>query len=131
MMIIFRSSSECPTPETVLDHVADDVVQLFGKKSVAVANEAANEAMAVIGKAISLPSLTWVFNIDKNRISGQAPQHIYDKAAALEALVQWADALHLARQDTAANGTVEYSGDTVFGIKVEVWAVIDRVRFNA
>jgi hypothetical protein len=94
--------------------------------------EAVTDAMNKAGAGLGLPPIHWnsvaadggMAAVSGHLGAGQSG----DPAEWLAAAERWAAALGLRDRVTSGHGTVEWTG-VVDGVRVEVWAVVDEVKF--
>jgi hypothetical protein len=93
--------------------------------------DAVTDVMNKAGAGLGLPPISWasVAADGMEAVSGHlGVAHSGDPAEWLAAAERWAMALGLGDRVTSGHGTVEWSG-VVDGVRVDVWAVVDEVKF--
>jgi hypothetical protein len=91
-------------------------------------SDAVTDAMNKAGAGLGLPPIHWD-SVGRGAVSGHLGAGWSGNPAEwLAAAERWAVALGLGDRGTSGHGTVEWSG-VVDGVRVEVWAVVDEVKF--
>lgn len=96
-------------------------------------DDAASEVLNTHGQALGCRPLAWSVPAYDGWIqaglSGLASSGYYADADALAVISQWASAFDLTPVQRPTPGTRTYQGE-IKGVRVEVWAITDRVAFE-
>lgn len=123
--------TQLPPPRNDLDVIAYAVMQKADEETAKACDAAAAEVMGNVGKEHELPPLHWTYRPEVGVVSGLASDGYFETEAALAALQKWAAALKLQKVTQPDPGCVEYSGNSMYGLPVSVWAVVDRESWEA
>lgn len=120
-----------PVPRTELDVATYAVMETAREAIEKARNTSAQTVMNRVGRRHKLPRLTWTYRTEPAGITGLASEGDFEPAAAVDAVQRWGEALGLERSPDFLNpGTLDYTGETVYGLPVSVWTVVDRAAWE-